>query len=117
MANLLKKFKIDFKYRFKIFRTLYLKRFSIISAIIIYSGYASYQQDGNLISWVVLCSICVIGLFFLFMIADIHSTTNGGVPNNPVKKMLVKAKDNDEEYQSILEDEEKELARKNEVRN
>ena len=105
MGNLFRKFIIQLSYRWIIFKKIYLKRFIGISVFIFLLGLNNPTMGA-----IVACILILILLFISFLFADIHTQSPGA--NNPVGKMMNKAISTDDEYQSIVEDEQKEKDRK-----
>lgn len=105
MRNLFRKFIIQLSHRWIIFKRLYAKRYIAISGffLLVFLSDVSIEK---FVAW----SLLSVLLFISFLFADMHTQSPGS--NNPVGKIMNKAISNDDEYQSILEDEQKEKDRK-----
>jgi len=83
-------YKLELKYRWKLFLELYLKRWIVINAVLLFAACSNYISDGEIIGFILLCATIPV-LLLLFMFADYHNPDN-----NPVHNSMEKYKKSDD---------------------
>ncbi len=106
-----RKVRIQIRFRLDIFRRVYLRRFVIISIILLSIGIHGLVVTGS-VEKLIGSLLGMLILFISFFFADMHDRETNSKPNNPVGQMIDISIGQDEEYQSILKDEQEEIKRK-----